>query len=76
MEIYGLYYSIFISLQYVMGIRTLQSAYAAVFIAVGVWLALFILQGVGMYTMAKKQGVPVWKLLGYKQAYPKTAYAS
>ena len=26
--------------------------------------------------LAKKQGVPVWKLLGYEKAYPKIAYAS
>lgn len=26
--------------------------------------------------LGKKSGVPVWKLLGYEQAYPKTAYAS
>ena len=26
--------------------------------------------------LGKKYGEPVWKLLGYKQAYPKTAYAS
>lgn len=56
MELYGLYYSI-VSTMWVMNKTDVQTFYASLLVAAFIWTALFILQGFGIYTMAKRKGM-------------------
>ena len=57
MEIYGIYQSFVLIFATAYGVSNIggRNLFTALAIGGGVWLVLFILQGVGLYTMAKKR---------------------
>ncbi len=58
MELYSLYQSVRIVLYlYNGGVETSWTPVLTIALAGGIWLAFFILQGVGVYTMAKRRGM-------------------
>ena len=58
MELYSLYQSVRIVLYlYNGGVETSWTPVLTIALAAGIWLAFFILQGVGVYTMAKRRGM-------------------
>lgn len=61
MELYNLYFIVLTSLS-IIGIQSSGTLYGGLIGAFAIWVGLFVLQGVGLYTMAKKQNVEKrWK---------------
>ena len=59
MELYNLYFAVITALGFAEGIQLdgLKVLYLGVIGAIVIWAGLFVLQGVGLYAMAKKQNV-------------------
>ena len=55
MELYALYYGI-VSTMWVMNKTSVQYVYTSLIMAALMWTSLFILQGIGIYTLAKREG--------------------